>query len=40
MDAMEEPSFTKEHANEQRLESSLNFWQFPVIMVFRLRRSA
>lgn len=38
MDAMEEPTFTEEHANPNRAESTANFTQLPALLAFRLRR--
>lgn len=38
MDALEEPSFTEEHVDHKRVESTANFTQFPALMAFRLRR--
>ncbi|KAJ6789377.1 hypothetical protein PWT90_00930 [Aphanocladium album] len=39
MDAMEEPSFTEEHVDPKRIESTANFPQLPALMAFRLRRA-
>ncbi len=40
MDALEEPTFGEEHRNSQKIESVFNYWQFPPLMAFRLRRAA
>ncbi|XWW93933.1 hypothetical protein V2A60_001872 [Cordyceps javanica] len=39
MDALEEPSFTEEHATPERIESTANFTQLPALMAFRLRKA-
>jgi hypothetical protein len=38
MDAMEEPAFTAEDGNPDRVETTSNFTQLPVILAFRMRR--
>jgi len=38
MDAIDEPAFTEKHRNNEKIESSINYDQFPPILSFRLRR--
>lgn len=38
MDAMEEPAFTDEDHDPNRIEASRNYTQLPAILSFRMRR--